>query len=249
MRRASVAALYDVHGNLPALEAVLVEVNARGVDQIVVGGDVLPGPMPLACLEALAALDRPVRWVSGNGEREVLAARAGEPTSAPDEIVEVLRWNGTQLNEEWARMVADWPATVTTQVDGLGRVLFCHATPTSDSEIFTVRTPDDRVEALLGSVDADVVVCGHVHMPFDRRVGRLRVVNAGSVGMPFGDPGAYWLLLDSGRIELVHTEYDLDDAADRVRATDYPQAGDFADGNILAPPSEANMLRALDGAS
>ncbi len=81
-------------------------------------------------------------------------------------------------------------------------------------------------------------------MQFDRTVGNLRVVNAGSVGMPFGEPGADWLLLGPG-VQLRHTRYDLAHAADRVRETEYPQAEDFAAHNILQPPSEAQMLEAF----
>jgi predicted phosphodiesterase len=134
-----------------------------------------------------------------------------------------------------------WPATARVEIAGLGRVLFCHATPRNDTDIFTRLTPDDRLHQLFGHVDADVVVCGHTHMPFERRVGAVRVVNAGSVGMPFGEPGAYWLLLGPS-IELRRTAYDFDVAAARIRQTSYPQAGQFAAGHILQPPSEAQML-------
>jgi diadenosine tetraphosphatase ApaH/serine/threonine PP2A family protein phosphatase len=88
-----------------------------------------------------------------------------------------------------------------------------------------------------------MVVCGHTHMQFDRAVGTVRVVNAGSVGMPFSGPGADWLLLGPG-IQLRHTEYDLAKAAQRIRETQYPQAGDFADNNVLTTPSEPAMLEA-----
>ena len=80
-------------------------------------------------------------------------------------------------------------------------------------------------------------------MQFDRTIGATRVVNAGSVGMPFGEPGAYWLLLGPG-VELRHTSYDLEAAADRIRATEYPQAQEFAARNVLNPPPEADILQA-----
>ena len=92
-----------------------------------------------------------------------------------------------------------------------------------------------------------MVVCGRTHMQFDRTIGRTRVVNAGSVGMPFGKPGAYWLLLGPD-VELRHTRYDLAKAAKRIRATSYPQAQEFADHNVLQPPSEKEMLGALSKA-
>jgi predicted phosphodiesterase len=123
----------------------------------------------------------------------------------------------------------------------LGEVLFCHATPRNDTEMFTRLTPEDRLLPVFAGADADMVVCGHTHMQFDRRIGRTRVVNAGSVGMPFGEPGAYWLLLGPD-VQLRHTPYDLTDAAERIRGTEYPQAQDFAARNVLQPPSAGETL-------
>ena len=115
-------------------------------------------------------------------------------------------------------------------VRGLGDVLFCHGTPRSDVEIFTRLTAEERLFPAFEGVDAAVVVCGHTHMPFDRTVRGIRVVNAGSVGMPFGDPGAYWLLLGPD-VSPRHQRYDLEAAAARIRASDYPQAEAFAAGH------------------
>ncbi len=241
-----VAALYDVHGNLPALEAVLRDVRKASVDLVVVGGDVLPGPMPRESLAASANLDLPVRFIRGNGEREVLAARAGAANERlPENAREVIRWTADRLTAEEAQWPAQWPQTLTLEIPGLGAVLFCHATPRSDVELFTRLTPEDRLREVFAPVEAALVVCGHTHMPFDRRVGKVRVVNAGSVGMPFGEPGAYWLLLGPG-VELRRTPYDLRAAADRIRATDYPQAEAFATESILHPPSEAKMLELFE---
>jgi predicted phosphodiesterase len=125
----------------------------------------------------------------------------------------------------------------------VGSVLFCHATPNNDVDVFTRLTPETQLLPIFEAVDADLVVCGHTHMQFDRKVGRIRVVNAGSVGMPFGNPGAYWLLLGPG-VELRHTNYDLEAAAQKIRETKYPGAIDFADRNVLNPPSEEAMLKA-----
>ena len=120
-------------------------------------------------------------------------------------------------------------------------MLFCHGTPRSEVECFTRLTPEERVISIFEVTGASMVVCGHTHMQFDRTIGSTRVINAGSVGMPFGDPGADWLLL--GRhIELRHTTYDLDAAAKRIRATGYPGAQEFASNNVLNPPSEEQML-------
>ena len=138
-------------------------------------------------------------------------------------------------------MLDCWPPTVRLSVAGAGNVLFCHGTPTSDTQIFTRLTPDERVLALLDGVCEPLIVCGHTHMQFDRRVQNRRIVNSGSVGMPFGEPGAYWLLLGPD-VQLRRTEYDVHDAAARIRSSGYPQATEFAEGSILRPPSEAQML-------
>ena len=119
-------------------------------------------------------------------------------------------------------------------------MLFCHATPRSDTEIFTRLTPEDRLLPVFEGLHVPVVVCGHTHMQFDRTIGRVRVVNAGSVGMPYGESGAYWLLLGPN-VELRHTSYDLTKAAERIRDTNYPQAHDFAAHNVLQPPSEGEI--------
>jgi len=237
-----VAALYDIHGNLPALDAVLEEVRAARVDAVVVGGDVFPGPMASEALARLRSIPAPVHFISGNCERVLLEQLAGtaHPT-LPAQARESIGWCGAQLAAEDRSFVASWPLTVQLAVDGIGPVLFCHATARDDDEIFTSRTPEDRVSRAFDGVAAALVVCGHTHMQFDRRVGGLRIVNAGSVGMPFGDPVADWLLLGPD-VELRQTPYDLRAAAARVRATSYPQAEEFAARDILAPRSAAEML-------
>jgi len=232
-----VAALYDIHGNLPALEAVLRDVRAAGVEHLVVGGDVLPGPMPRESLERLFDLDIPVQFIVGNGDREVIA-----PTGTlPAAYLESMRWNAGQLSAEDVRRIAAWPPTLRMQIDGVGEVFFCHATPRNDVEIFTRLTPDEPLLPIFGELGVALAVCGHTHMQFDRTIGTVRVVNAGSVGMPFGEPGAYWLLLGPD-VQLRRTSYDLEAAAARVRATKYPTADEFAARNVLQPPSEQDIL-------
>jgi predicted phosphodiesterase len=247
-----VAALYDIHGNLPALEAALAEVRREKVDEIVVGGDVFPGPMPRETLALLLDLDIPVRFILGNGDREVLAQMRGAETEwyrgASEEWRVPVRWTAEQLDAEDERAVAGWPATCGVGVLGLGEILFCHATPRNDTDIFTRLTPEERLAPIFEDVNVPLVVCGHTHMQFDRTIRNVRIVNAGSVGMPFGEPGADWLLLGP-RVELRHTSYDLSAAAARIRETDYPPAEDFAAKNVLNPPSEEKMLEAFTRAS
>jgi putative phosphoesterase len=243
-----VAAIYDIHGNLPALEAVLQEIRHAEVDRVVVGGDVLPGPMPRETLARLTDLDIPVQCIYGNGEVAVLEQMAGkEPRAVPEPYRPIIRWTAGQLDDEYESLISAWPKTLRLEIGGLGQVLFCHATPRNENECFTRLTSENRLLPVFEGVDAAVVVCGHTHMQFDRMLGRTRVVNAGSVGMPFGEPGADWLLLGPD-IELRHTSYDLAKAAENIRGTQYPQAEEFAAHSILQPPSEAEMLEVFSRA-
>jgi putative phosphoesterase len=196
-----VAALYDIHGNIAALDAVLAEVDA---DVIVVGGDTVAGPSPAETLERLRTLDADVRFIRGNADREVYEEGQG---LAPPELMEYVR---ARLSPEQVDFLRSLPLTL-----AIGRVLFCHATPRSDEEILTRISSDERWREVLAEVDADVVVCGHTHVQFDREVDGIRVVNAGSVGMPYADePGAYWALLDGADVELHHTRCQAPDVSE-----------------------------------
>jgi predicted phosphodiesterase len=251
-----IAALYDIHGNLPALEAVLSDVREARVDAIVVGGDVLPGPMPRETLQQLLNFDISTHFIIGNGELAVLAqigvddpkavtywgTTSGEPL--PEPLQDLVRWTAHQIHPDYERAIESWPKTVRLTVEGCSEVLFCHGTPRSEVECFTKLTPEERLIPIFKATGASLVVCGHTHMQFDRMIGRTRVVNAGSVGMPFGNPGADWLLLGPD-IELRHTSYDLNAAAERIRGTDYPGAEEFALRSVLNPPSEEQMLSVL----
>jgi len=237
-----VAALYDIHSNLPALEAVIQAIHEARVDHVVVGGDVVPGPMPSETLAYLRDLNVPVQFVQGNGEVAVLEQMTGkEPAAVPERYRPIIRWTAQQLGPKEGKLLAGWPKSMRVRIASLGEILFCHATPRNENECFTRLTPEDVLLSVFAGIDAPVVVCGHTHMQFDRMVAKTRVVNAGSVGMPFGEPGADWLLLGPG-VHLQHTPYDLTKAADRIRATTYPEAEEFAARNILQPPSEREML-------
>jgi len=244
-----VAAIYDIHGNLPALEAVIQDIRQAEVDLVVVGGDVVPGPMPLETLVCLLDLDIPVQFIQGNCEIDALAEMTGTGASrVPEQFRDVMRWSAQQLYPEYEQLLSSWAKTFCLEVDGLGEVLFCHATPRDDNEIFTRRTAEERLWPIFEGLNVSIVVCGHTHMQFDRMVGSIRVLNAGSVGMPFGEPGAYWLLLKPD-VQLRHTPYDLSQAAERILKTNYPQAQDFAANCVVRPPSEEKMLEAFTRAA
>jgi predicted phosphodiesterase len=243
-----IAAIYDIHGNLPALEAVLEDIHQAGVHRIVVGGDVFPGPMPLETLELLRKADVPLEFIHGNGDREVLAQMRGVETEwyrkAPEAWREPVRWTAQQLKPEIQGLLAEWPKTLQMEIGDLGKVFFCHATPRNDIEIFTRLTPEEKLLPVFAGIEERLVICGHTHMQFDTMVGKFRVVNAGSVGMPFAEPGAYWLLLGPG-VQLKRTSYNLAKAAVRIQASAYPQAQAFAEQHVLHPPSEEKMLKAF----
>jgi putative phosphoesterase len=210
-----VAALYDVHGNLPALDAVLAEVDA---DVILVGGDAVAGPWPAETLARLRGLDGDVRFIRGNADREIAEQVAG---LAPPHLMEFVR---SRLSAEEIAFLGSLPLTEAIDVDGLGNVLFCHATPRNDEEIFTRISPDARWREALDGVESDVVVCGHTHIQFDREVDGTRLVNAGSVGMPYErEPGAYWALLGPG-VEFCRTPYAPGDLAAGGWPDEWPQA-------------------------
>jgi putative phosphoesterase len=209
-----VAALYDVHGNVPALEAVLAEVEREDVDTIVVGGDVAAGPFPRAALERLRGLGDRALFVRGNCDREL--ADGEEPHDEPT------AWSKQQLSASEREFLSTRPTAVTLEVDGLGPVRFVHGSPRGDDDFMTLLTPESRLREVLAGVEESVVICGHSHHQFLRELDGLRVANAGSVGIPFADaPGAYWLLLGP-ELEHRRTEYDLDAAAEAILRTGVP---------------------------
>ncbi len=233
-----VAVLADIHGNLPALEAVLAEIERLDVDRIVLNGDIAGGPLAGKTLDRLAELGERAVWVHGNGERGLVAGfdRAGDPTANQHDL-EV----GRLLTRPQRDLVAGLPMTVTLEVAGLGTVLCCHATPRSDEEMLLVDSPPDRYAAVLGGVDADVVVLGHTHMPFDRLFDRRRVVNPGSVGMPYGHAGAAWALLGPS-VELRRTPYDREAAAARLAASAWPRGAWWAESYVRHQASDVEAL-------
>ena len=222
-----VAALYDIHGNLPAFEAVLAEVERERVDAIVIGGDIASGPpQPREVIELVRSLPN-AHAIRGNADRLRDREFAGE---------EGLGWLFEQLPEDQVEWLVSLPFSVV-----LDDTLYVHATPIDDTTVVTELTTDEKLAGLLADVEQPRVVAGHTHMQLERRVGEKLFVNAGSVGWPYeGTPGAYWALLDEG-VELRRTDYDRERAAELVRASGHPRAEEIAAENILvsAPRSEA----------
>ncbi len=235
-----IAVLADIHGVLPALEAVLAEPDVRSADVVVLAGDLAGGPQPVETLDLLQGLGDRAVWVRGNGEREMVAMARHEVRETPYEIS---LWAADQLRAEQVEFLATLPTSVT-----IGSTLFCHATPRDDEEMVLVDSPISRwTEVFTGlSDDVRTVVCGHTHMPFARQVDRRLVVNAGSVGMPYGAPLPSWALLTGSDVQLRRTALDLEAAADRVVAeSTYPERAAFADEYLRANYSDTEALAAF----
>jgi predicted phosphodiesterase len=203
------AALYDVHGNLPALEAVLAD--AGDVDGVVFGGDLIWGPWPRECLELALSLGNRAHFVRGNTDR--FAVTAGDESSV---------WVRERLSAEQRELVLAWPQTLV--LDG---VLYCHATPRSDEEIVLPVSPESRWTEALDGVGEHIVVCGHTHVQFDEVHAGHRVVNPGSVGSPTDRATAWWALVGPD-VELRTTDYDTEATSAAMRERGFPRT-EFAD--------------------
>lgn len=235
-----IAALYDIHGNLPALNAVLEELKEIQPDIIVVGGDILSGPMPAQTLERLFQLGGQVRFIRGNADREVVLAFDGLPfhrrymPTITEKGQEENHWIATQITRSQRDFLAEMPEHLVLHVEDLGTLLFCHATPRNDEDIFTPMTSEARLRSLFAGVKQNFVVCGHTHIQFERSLDIMHIVNAGSVGMPYAEKtGAYWLLFGPQGYEWRRTEYNLEAAHQEILATTYPSAEQFAKENVL----------------
>jgi predicted phosphodiesterase len=237
------AVLSDIHGVLPALEAVLAEPDVRSADRILLTGDLAAGPQPVETLDALLALGDRAVWVRGNADRELVDTSRGGTPSIPDPIAP---WAAAQLRPDQVTLLDGLPLTVTLDLAGFGPTVFCHATPRDDEEVVLVDSRLERWAEVFTGLDAVVttVVCGHTHMPYLRLVDRRLVVNPGSVGMPYGGAGAHWALLTDGAVSMRVTCFDVDAACARVAGESrYPDAAAWADEYVRSRASDAEALR------
>ncbi|WP_372405299.1 metallophosphoesterase [Streptomyces luteireticuli] len=239
-----VAVLSDIHGVLPALEAVLAEPDVSTADRIVLTGDITAGPQPTQVLDRLTSLGDRVVWISGNADRELLEYRRGQRDSIPDPIAP---WAAEQLREDHIDLLGRLPQSRSLPVHGLGKVLFCHATPRDDEEVVLVDSRLDRWREVLSGLDTDIrtVVCGHTHMPFVRLAHGRLVINPGSIGMPYGRAGAHWALLGPG-VELRSTAFDVEAAITQVTEdSSYPEIAEWADYFLHTRATDADALEAF----
>jgi len=242
---ATVAVLSDIHGVLPALDAVLAEPEVAAADRIVLTGDIAAGPQPRQVLDRLLSLGERVAWVRGNADRELADLALGKDIPVPDEISP---WAARQLSRDHISVLGTLPHPVTFEVDGFGPVLFCHGTPRDDAEVVLVDTRLERWAEVLAGVPAGVstVVCGHTHMQFIRQAHGRQIVNPGSVGMPYGRAGAHWALLADGAITLRRSEFDAAAACAAVaEQSAFSGAAEWADYFLHARASDADAIAAF----
>jgi putative phosphoesterase len=243
-----VAVLCDIHGNLPALRAVLDDVASEEVETLVIGGDAVAGPLPVETIELLMSLGTRALFVRGNADREIVDAYdSSEPRAAAEPAELMAAFAAARISPSQRDFLDRFEATVAVDVDGLGEVLFCHGSPRSDTEIITTATTAERLRGILAGVEQEVVVGGHTHRQFDRRVDGWRVINAGSVGLPYeGRAGAYWALLGPD-VELRRSEYDLDAAIEELRAGGYPDLGELLEESLLSPADPDEVAEFFEG--
>ena len=215
---ARMAVIYDVHGNLPALEGVLAEARAEGIDRVVCGGDVaLFGAHPAECAERLRDLGDRLIAVRGNCDRYLR-----EESEAPDDEVDVLRWTKDALGSELTQWLGGLPATVDIPDQD---ALVVHASPRSDEDVMLPDTGEGTVSEMLAGSTASTVLCGHVHIQYRRPVGSQELVNPGSVGLPSdGDRRSAWAVLEDGQVSFRRTAYDVDAVIDELRQIRHPTA-------------------------
>jgi putative phosphoesterase len=229
-----IAAIADIHGNLPALRATLAEIDSEHVDAIVVCGDMAAGPLVRASLEMLAARPEPVHWVRGNGERETVECFNG--VDRQDATSDWAPWTARELDQGWRDQMASWPIALE-----LAGVCFCHGSPRADDEFLTRATSPEVLAQAIAGTSADLVVGGHTHQQFVRSLPGGQVVgNAGSVGLPYeGRPAAFWMIVHDGTPELRETAYDVGAAVDELRASGFPDLDEAIRDSLVAPVDPA----------
>ena len=237
--------LSDIHGVLPALEAVLAEPDVAAASQIVLTGDIAAGPQPVPVLDRLLSLGDRVTWVRGNADRELVALARGEDVEIPDEISP---WAAGQLSADLVAWLARLPHPVTLEVAASGRCCSVTARRVTMRK-WCWRTPgwrSGRRSSAVWPEGVRTVVCGHTHMPFARLAHGRLIVNPGSVGMPYGRPGAHWALLSAGAVSLRRTEFDISAACAAIREqSSYPDAAQWAGYFLPAQAGDAEAIEAF----
>jgi putative phosphoesterase len=230
-----VAVISDMHGNAPALEAVLAQIDQAHVDRIICLGDATWGSKPEETRFLLETLGDSAIFIRGNGERALHELRQGRDGTERE------RWMLENHSPATYEFLETFVESAVVTIAGLGAVRFCHGSPRSDEELITPETPAARMRALIRGVPERTLVSGHTHLQFDRQVAGIRSLNPGSVGMPYHElPGAFWAILGPG-VELRRTEYDLQETIRSYRASGDPMTDQMI-GTLLSPPTPAEVI-------
>jgi predicted phosphodiesterase len=230
---ARVAVLSDVHGNLPALVAVLREVSQSDVEALFFLGDHTWGPQPAEVLAQAMTVPLPTFFVRGNAERALIEYEAGhrEPENDID------RWMIANHDSDVMQTLAAFPYAINVSVGALGAIKMCHGSPRSDIELLTPRTSINRLHAAVGGISESTVAHGHTHLQYERRIKGLVIAAPGSVGLPYGvtQPGARWAILGN-EVELRTTRYDFAASISAARNLSYPGIARY-EMQLRNPPS------------
>jgi len=232
----------DIHGNAPALKAVLDEINREGaeIDLVVSLGDATWGVQPEETRILLESIGQPAIFVAGNGERALRELRDGREGDERE------YWMRDHHSPETHAFLEAAVGSAVVAVAGLGPVRFCHGSPRSDIELVTPETPAERVRSLVQGVPEHVLLTGHTHLQFDRRVAGIRSINPGSVGMPYHElRGAFWAILGPD-VELNRTEYDLGETVRAYQASGDPLTREMI-GVLRSSPSPSEVIAYAEG--
>ncbi len=235
----AVAVIADVHGNVPALAAVIDEIKRAGVDLVVSCGDLTWGSLPEGTVQLARALSSEVEclFIRGNAERALLEMAAGDLADRSERELWMLDRHGDAELE----FIRGFVPSAVVAVEGLGSIRFCHGSPAHDEDCITPIMPDDRLRPMVGSIEERIVASAHIHVQFDRDLGWIRSLNPGSVGLPYeGRQGAFWATLGP-RVELRSTAYDVSETCRRYQLTDDPSADRMAEA-LLAPTAREEAI-------
>lgn len=240
-----IAALYDIHGNAPALKAVLEKLNALKPDLIVLGGDLLSGPLPLATLALIEQLKHQfsVTAVLGNNDQDILDIKQGKNLNLSDNAKQQMIWTANQLNASQLNWLNQFPLTKT-----IGNLFFCHAVEKDNHTIFTPHNRQAQIQALFSGVSVPTIICGHTHLQFHLRLDNgQEIFNAGSVGMPFADQaGAQWLWIDGDTFQFKQTPIDQNATSECIAKSQFPFVNQFIDQHVYHTVSVKNGYQLLD---
>lgn len=249
----AIAILADIHGNIVALEAVLEDLDQQGgVDHIVVAGDLFTfGPAPNQVLARLRHVLN-IRFLLGNTDRYLLEGTYPSTctnTDWQDKLLFSFHWTAERLEDEGLRFLKTLPAFQIIS-DNECQLLAVHGSPRSDEEGLTIETESSEFDDMPVPPQINVLACGHTHVPMDRVVGALRVVNAGSVGLPFdGDPRACYAIVsgstvngaDLVEVQLRRVVYDVEKVVEQFYACNHP-AADIGAYNLRTARSIGSKL-------